>query len=58
MKKIYNAPTTTCVELRATNMIALSLNDETITSDNFDDYEQNVKVNSSNYNLWDDDWDD
>lgn len=57
MKKKYIAPATTCVKLQATNMIALSLdNQEKVNSENRNDYEQNVKASTSRYNVWDDDW--
>ena len=57
MKKKYIAPAVLCVELNATNMIALSLNgEEKVNSSNMGDYEQNVKGNTSRYNVWDDDW--
>ena len=57
MKKIYKAPLTTCMKVHATKMIALSLNEsENVTSSNASNYEQNVKVNRSDYNVWDDDW--
>lgn len=57
MKKVYSAPKLLCIELHATNMIALSLDgSESITSSNMSDYEQNVKGNSPSYNVWDDDW--
>ena len=60
MKKIYNAPTSFCVELRTTNMMALSLNgSESITSSNISDFEQNVKENYppiTDKNVWDDEW--
>ena len=56
MKKKYIAPAVLCVELNATNMIALSLKSESIDSENMVNYEQNVKGNTSRYNVWDDDW--
>jgi len=54
MKKEYNAPTTTYMELRATNMVALSLNDGPINSDNASGFEQNVRGNNG-WDLWGDD---
>ncbi len=57
MKKVYSAPKTLCMELDATNMIALSTNDfQQITSENVGDYEQNVKGGTKSYNVWDDNW--
>ena len=57
MKKKYIAPAILCVELHAKKMMALSLNDyESIDSSNMSEYQQDVKVNSSRYNVWDDDW--
>ena len=60
MKKIYNAPTSFCVELRTTNMMALSLNgSESINSGNISDFEQNVKEQNppiNDVNVWDDEW--
>ena len=54
MKKIYKAPTIKCLELHVTNMIALSLNDGPINSDNASDFEQNVRGNKG-WDLWGDD---
>ncbi len=54
MKKEYNAPTTTYMELRATNMVALSLNNEQINSGNASEFEQNVRGNKG-WDLWGDD---
>ena len=60
MKKIYNAPTSFCVELRTLKMMSLSLNNtDPITSSNMSDYEQNVKENNppiNDVNVWDDEW--
>ena len=57
MKKIYNAPTSFCVELRTLKMMALSLNgSESVTSSNSSDFEQNVKETSSSGNIWDEEW--
>ena len=52
MKKVYNAPTTLCVKLRAANMIALSLNgSEKVTSSNMSGFEQNARTNNS-WDIW------
>ena len=51
MKKEYNAPTTTWIEFRATNMVALSFGDETIESGNYDEYEQNTKEDKG-WDIW------
>lgn len=58
MKKIYNSPATLIVKLHVINhMMQLSLNPtETINGENMSNYDQNVKSNSSNYNVWNDDW--
>lgn len=63
MKKIYIVPTTLSIELRATKMMALSLNkDESteITKDNFEsDFEgqDSRSYNDSNRgNIWDNAW--
>ena len=52
MNKLYNAPVTVCVKLRATNMIALSLNgSEKVSSSNMSDFEQNARSNNS-WDIW------
>ena len=61
MKKIYNAPTSFCVELRTTNMMALSLmgGGDSVSSSNSSEFEQNVKENYppiSDKNVWDEEW--
>ncbi len=61
MKKIYIAPSTLSVELRAAKMMAVSLvDDETISSRNVDDYEFNARDDNNNSNnggnIWDNAW--
>ena len=61
MKKIYIAPSTLRVELRAAKMMAVSLvDDETISSRNVDDYEFNARDDNNNSNnggnIWDNAW--
>lgn len=52
MKKVYKAPTTCSIELRATNIIALSLKDDQINSENQNEFEQNTKGQGSWGNVW------
>ena len=54
MKKVYYAPTILCLELQATHMMALSLNEDTIDSENASGFDQNTKDQGD----WDDFWDD
>ena len=54
------APTTLCVELRATKMMALSVTDQTIDFENMDQFDQdsreeNTDVNNRN-SVWDNAW--
>ena len=61
MKKIYIAPSTFSIELRATKMMALSYSDQEITEDNFSEYDQdaredNFNTNSNGGNIWDNAW--
>ena len=62
MKKIYTAPSTFSIELRATKMMALSLDkDKTIDSGNVGEYDQdaredNFNTNSNGGNIWDNAW--
>lgn len=55
MKKIYIAPTTLCLGLHTTNMMALSLSDETVDSENMGGFEQNTKGRGSWADTWDED---
>lgn len=62
MKKIYTAPSTFSVELRAAKMMAVSLvDDETISSENMGNYEFNAREENSDNNnnrgsIWDNAW--
>ena len=64
MKKIYIAPSTLSVELRAAKMMAVSLvDDETISSGNVGDYEFNAREDNNNTDdnnnrnsVWDNIW--
>ena len=59
MKKIYSAPSTLNIELRAVKMMALSYTDQEINEGNLDDFEQNAREdnNTSNGgNIWDNAW--
>ena len=62
MKKIYKAPSTFSIELRATKMMALSYTEETIDSENISDFDQNAREentdndNNNRYSVWDNLW--
>lgn len=63
MKKIYIAPSTFSIELRATKMMALSLNNDEsteITKDNFEsDFDQNAReenIDNNRGSIWDNAW--
>ncbi len=59
MKKIYIAPSTFSIELRAVKMMALSYTDQEINEDNLDDFDQNAREdnnNSNGGNIWDNAW--
>ena len=60
MKKIYSAPSTLNIELRAVKMMALSYTDQEINEDNLDDFDQNAReenINDNNGgNIWDNAW--
>ncbi len=62
MKKIYKAPSTFSMDLHVTKMMMLNLSDQTIDSENMDDFEQNAReentdndVNNRN-SVWDNIW--
>lgn len=59
MKKIYSAPSTLNIELRAVKMMALSYTDQEINEGNLDDFEQNAREENSDNNrgsVWDNAW--
>lgn len=61
MKKIYSAPSTLNIELRAVKMMALSYTDQEINEDNLDDFDQNAREENINENnnrgsIWDNVW--
>lgn len=63
MKKIYSAPSTLNIELRASKMMALSYTDQEINEDNLDDFDQNAREENNNTNennnrgsVWDNIW--
>ena len=61
MKKIYTAPSTFSIELRAAKMMAVSLvDDKTISPGNVDDYEFNARednnTDNNRGNIWDNAW--
>lgn len=60
MKKIYIAPSTLSIELRAVKMMALSYTDQEINEDNLDDFDQNAREDNNNSNnggnIWDNAW--
>ncbi len=61
MKKIYSAPSTLNIELRAVKMMALSYTDQEINEGNLDDFDQNAREENINENnnrntVWDNIW--
>lgn len=61
MKKIYSAPSTLNIELRAVKMMALSYTDQKINEGNLDDFDQNAREENINENnnrntVWDNIW--
>ncbi len=61
MKKIYSAPSTLNIELRAVKMMALSYTDQEINEGNLDDFDQNAREenideNNNRGSVWDNLW--
>ena len=63
MKKIYKAPSTLNIELRAVKMMALSYTYQEINEGNLDDFDQNAREDNNNTNdnnnrgsVWDNIW--
>ena len=57
MKKQYIIPQMECFDVQMEAIVALSTNSSTsITSENKADFEMQGRDNSSNFNLWDQEW--
>ena len=56
MKKTYIAPMTIAYNVSVANMMALSLRNELITSENKDDFEQLTNEEKTSINVWDQEW--
>ena len=56
MKKTYITPSVICVVLRATKMIATSLQVDKNTSTETQYVKEDIYNRSSSYDVWSDDW--